>query len=503
MSTPVENEKPGLLKRDWHETLRGWITGLLSGPFLPKSMLVFYVLEVLTFTALALMSQPLDVWKDSSLNTLGMSPWAFILLEFFFLVVGVLALIFINYRPALVGWVVVCSLSLRFIGNWLELCNFSRWFPWVTSCMNSSYAFETFGLIVMGILLAANFLVREPAAAEEGRPRVRVPTWMKLAAVGLWIAILLGGLAWSAWKPSTGWVSIDIPADKLPGPRSGGAIVYDTQRQRAVLFGGVTAWMGNAYQYSNETWEWDGKAWIKMNPAHLPSSRSAFGMAYDEKRGVTVLYGGEASGDSALSDTWEWDGKDWTLKNPQCCPCLRAYHRMVYDPVRGKVVLYGGTNNNGKFYSDGWEWDGTNWQQITFAGQTPAASSFVLVYDPAHEDILGFLSGSPGGTWSWKGNEWNRLSPATEPSNRGGAAAAYDPSTQKVYLFGGWENKTQLNDTWVFDGAGWTEYKSAQNPPILTGAMMFYDPLRKHIVLFGGYGQDKYYNQMWELVLAN
>src|SRR4030095_9398496 len=38
--------------------------------------------------------------------------------------------------------------------------------------------------------------------------------------------------------------------------------------------------------------------------------RNAHGMAYDNKRGRVVLFGG-ADALKVCSDTWEWDGKRW------------------------------------------------------------------------------------------------------------------------------------------------------------------------------------------------
>ncbi len=79
-------------------------------------------------------------------------------------------------------------------------------------------------------------------------------------------------------------------------------------------------------------------------------------MAYDEKRGVTVLFGGVSNGER-LSDTWEWDGKSWKKMNSFNDPSARSGHEMIYDQVREKVVIYGGYGND-IFNNDAWEWDG-------------------------------------------------------------------------------------------------------------------------------------------------
>ena len=46
-----------------------------------------------------------------------------------------------------------------------------------------------------------------------------------------------------------------------------------------------------------------------------PDARSQHAMAYDSRRGVTVLFGGvRYYSESAFDDTWEWDGESWTLR---------------------------------------------------------------------------------------------------------------------------------------------------------------------------------------------
>ena len=45
-----------------------------------------------------------------------------------------------------------------------------------------------------------------------------------------------------------------------------------------------------------------------------PSPRSGFSMAYDTSRNVLVLHGGIVPG-GRLQDTWEWDGSTWTKLN--------------------------------------------------------------------------------------------------------------------------------------------------------------------------------------------
>ncbi|MCG3125618.1 MAG: hypothetical protein CHACPFDD_00443 [Phycisphaerae bacterium] len=89
-----------------------------------------------------------------------------------------------------------------------------------------------------------------------------------------------------------------------------------------------------------------------------PSARAGHAMAFDIRRGVTVLFGGSDVGLSG--ETWEWDGSAWTLRATSG-PTPRTRHAMAYDARRGVTVLFGG--NDGSVVGDTWEWDGTAWLQ--------------------------------------------------------------------------------------------------------------------------------------------
>jgi hypothetical protein len=85
------------------------------------------------------------------------------------------------------------------------------------------------------------------------------------------------------------------------GPtRLNASVVYDPERRRAVLFGGLLSFGVP----SNQTWEYDGKAWVQ-NSLTGPSARVSTAMAYDAARGVVVLYGGRLPNGATLTDTWE------------------------------------------------------------------------------------------------------------------------------------------------------------------------------------------------------
>ena len=223
-------------------------------------------------------------------------------------------------------------------------------------------------------------------------------------------------------------------------------------------------------------------------------------MVYDAKRKVIVLYGGH-NRSATFGDTWEWDGKNWIKRCDFCAPGLRSAERMFYDPIREKVVLYGGYKDT-TFFNDAWEWDGDKWLQITINGMSPVASGFDLAYDKKQSHLVVQLPGCCGETWIWE-ETWKRLSLDLEPSTRTDFSMIYDPYRNAIILFGGINKDVVLGDTWEFKGDKWVKLENVS--PVLGnrwGYIMFFDAVRGHIVMFGGYN-NVLFNDMWEYIPGN
>jgi hypothetical protein len=228
-------------------------------------------------------------------------------------------------------------------------------------------------------------------------------------------------------------------------------------------------------------------------------------MAFDEERGVIVLFGG--SGQDAMyqkvfmGDTWEWDGRDWINVSSSLGPPPREAASMFFDPLRQTIVLYGGlffdqVTQTNVFLEDVWEWDGKSWRRIEFE-QPRRSSSAAIVYDPLHQLPL-LMDGE--GLWSMQGGIWVQPNTSISPPGRWGSELVFDPEHQQVVLFGGFEGQDVFNDTWTYDGQSWRQVITEVQPPRRNGHNMFYDQLRGNILLFGGFEGGTFYNDMWELV---
>ena len=145
-----------------------------------------------------------------------------------------------------------------------------------------------------------------------------------------------------------------------PQARTNHAMVYDSARSVAVMFGGIGEISNTAF---DETWEWTGNAWTQRRDPG-PGGRFDLAMAYDSSRGVSVMFGGRTivftgTVTTAFGDLWERSGTTWTQR-VVAGPSARYRQAMAYDSTRGVVVMQGGADHNGRYLDEMWEWNGTS-----------------------------------------------------------------------------------------------------------------------------------------------
>jgi hypothetical protein len=489
----------------FRQRVRTLAGGIFSAPYLPIILTVFYIVTVLTHLAIILMSQPLSYWTkpenavgyDLFGEPLSLGAFGLIAVALVYLVIGVLLLSFVHYRWSLVGWLVAEFIHFYLIQGTFSTCNISRWSTFFNEVCQwaDDGIFWAIAAIPVGLLLVFTF---QPAEFPIENRKIKTGiNWASGLLPAAWFVIMLVGVILSARKPTYGWTPVEVKDGPVPLREAESA--YDTQRNRLVMFGGSASYLGNdKWDYKTDTWEWDGNQWLNVPSEETPQGRADHAMAYDEKRGVVVLFGGVTNGER-LSDTWEWDGKSWTKMTSYADPPARSGHEMIYDSVREKVVIYGGYGDD-VFKNDAWEWDGAGWKWIPLDSGAPIASVFALAYDPNQNYAFSFLSGS-GGTWLWKGNSWEQLHLEIEPNNRGWTTLVYDPGRKLFFLFGGYSKDTMLDDTWTYDGSEWKEFTwSGVKPAARADMVVWYDPVREHVMLFGGYDLDQNYNDTWEFI---
>ncbi|MFM9958819.1 MAG: hypothetical protein ACKVZJ_12155 [Phycisphaerales bacterium] len=194
---------------------------------------------------------------------------------------------------------------------------------------------------------------------------IRLTNWSGTFHEGIGKFVMISGRPNPVWNPApTTWLLSGDTWEQLtipnPPARLDGLMAYDSHRQRIVLFGGdnPTPPPGVPYEPYNDTWEFDGTSWTRMNvttpppqtigPGGFVTSYSA--MAYDAARrltvmlqlpvlpGLTGLPGTPPLPDTAPAVVWEWDGVDWNQRRP-VQPVCPAVLRNPAAPFRGEPLI--------------------------------------------------------------------------------------------------------------------------------------------------------------------
>ncbi|MGB8298982.1 MAG: kelch repeat-containing protein [Polyangia bacterium] len=326
------------------------------------------------------------------------------------------------------------------------------------------------------------------------------------------------------WNPTSGAFTDNPSSSNGPGYRSQQSMVFEKSTGKVLLFGGGTPdgntpddqWGGVSVAFG-DTWEWDPAQdkWSQLQPASAPSARYAAGLVWDNQRSRAVLFGGMEKPQTGLSgvpkqDTWEWDpsASNWSNRTiAGSKPSPRYGHAVAYDPGSGATVLVGGFDiDTGNALADVWEWDPTSaaWSQ-RFTGSEPnlpQASLYASLVTNSALDRLYLVGGgidlysnAPAGV-IWEFNPatttfTDRTPQLTQPwpPPRSNPAVAFCPTTGKTYVFGGMDpNNAFLDDLWEWDGSSWTQVQSDVRPAARTDTAMAYDPARKSLIVYGGTG---------------
>ncbi len=296
----------------------------------------------------------------------------------------------------------------------------------------------------------------------------------------------------------------DMSPANAPSPRNAFGMVYDSESDRIILFGGLP--------HSNETWAYDFETntWTQMSPANAPSPRYFPAMAYDEESDIVILFGGRSI-DAKESDTWSYDCNTdtWTELSPAANPVGRRAHSMTYDDESDRIVLFGGSDDADIALGDVWHFDYNTetWSQATPDYGPYARLRHTLAYDSESDVVIAF-----GGThtsyyegpmiandttWAYDANEehWRQISPITQ-AERNDIMMAFDSESNMTIIFGGRDNmpatKIAKDITWAYDASidAYFNMSPVLTPGPKSNGFMVYDAQSDVCVVFGGFNDS-------------
>lgn len=263
-----------------------------------------------------------------------------------------------------------------------------------------------------------------------------------------------------------------------------------------------------------------GYQWVDLNPVHTPPIRFFGAIDYNPNTQRVVLFGGNTNGGfggpGALNDIWYWDGTDWTQAFPSGGPPLaRSWHKFVYDPIHDEFLTFGGSSNAATYLSDTWTLSGdlTTWTQKTPSVVPVGRYGYAMSYHPATSSIYMMGGNNPNffpndryETYRWTGSDWVLLSPANAPNSvfqfylPFGTPVGLEPNSGKlVWINQHWKFSpvTEFPVQMFFDGINYTAINSFS--AIMFGAFAFgsFQSLAVHnnlgrLLVAGGNGGSNY-----------
>jgi hypothetical protein len=122
----------------------------------------------------------------------------------------------------------------------------------------------------------------------------------------------------------------------------------------------------------DDTWLWAEGTWSLADDAGGPGPLvNAQGLTHPT---LGTLLAGGSDLDGETSDVWRWTGDRWELLAADVLPPRQAFG-MAYDDARGVVVLTGGVVQPGELarHQDVWEWSGSPDEPAVLVDDRPPA----------------------------------------------------------------------------------------------------------------------------------
>jgi len=269
----------------------------------------------------------------------------------------------------------------------------------------------------------------------------------------------------------------------FPLGSSGGSMTYDSKADRCILSSTSGFWLDPQTQATPlQTWAYDASTdtWTQLadGPRMLLGQR----IVYDSESDRTILFGGFGPpwtmGQGISDETWAYDYKTntWTNMQPRVHPTGRNYIGMVYDSKADRVVLWGDwtPNYNPSIDTSVWTYDyNTNtWQEFEHKRDGPAGRDYInLAYDPKADKILMYGGYSYGNDETWvydlNTDTWQQMFPPSNPGLLSRYSMVYVKDLNKVILYGGQDGPnydSYKTDTWSYSlrSNTWTNISPGQ-----------------------------------------
>jgi hypothetical protein len=328
--------------------------------------------------------------------------------------------------------------------------------------------------------------------------------------------------------------------------------VYDRSSNEIITFGGLIPCctdLNGVWTLSNANGQGGTPQWSMLTPATpqgIPAPRAGNSVIYDTDHNRMVIFGGGQDNGhdygTLFNDTWvlanangQGGTPTWIPLNPiGGPPSGRADHRAVYDKASNRMIIFGGGNNGiMSVPNDVWVLTNANglggtpqWIQLNPTGQIPPQlEGYAAGYDPANNVLIVSLGccGYRNTTYTLSNAnglggtpQWTELSPSgTLPAIRATWTYGYNASLNQLLVFGtgATSPSVQYNDFWVLNGANSLGAPPSWLNPIPNGAPGSppavnaviggtYDPISDRLIVLRTDPATPSSYQLWVLSLA-
>ena len=256
----------------------------------------------------------------------------------------------------------------------------------------------------------------------------------------------------------------EIIQEVYPIPRFNHRMVYLPENHSILLFGGTKI---SNYERLADTWVYhlDTNLWENLAPSTNPTARSDPGLIYDTLRDRVILFGGYGYNDVKQNDVWEYNPKNntWTEQNPIFSPPVQYGHSFFYRGVNGMAYIFGGhvngyTNDIRKYNSTSISWNSVS------TGYPEPSERYWHCMEYSNESDVGLLFGGDDGnsqgdalddTWiyNFTANSWEAVVSETSPPGRLVFSMCLDSDQNQMYIYGGLAEDFSVTheDLWKFD----------------------------------------------------
>ncbi len=277
---------------------------------------------------------------------------------------------------------------------------------------------------------------------------------------------------WSYNIAENNWTRFET--DNHPVRAGGMTAAYDSESDKVIyLFQShLDSFAPMGLSLFSETWAFDvtSGSWTNMNPEPAPFGLQGNNMVYDSESDRIILFGGAdftkgLSNADWFNPTWAYDfnSNTWSELAPEVVPPARATYAMTYDSAADRVLIFAGLPEEAAAGLWAFDYNTLTWEEIDYTGDVLPDHHPSMVYESARGHTL-YMTGDTFSEFDYATSSWAFASRDSDLGIRYRHAMVYDEASQKMFVFGGGPRGLRYdNELWAYDTEAGTWEKMGPN----------------------------------------